>query len=128
MDIGDSIGTVTTWLVYIVIFFLVFLKTKKKGAKSKSKTATPKTPTMGASSSFTTKELQKEKKTSSGKIHGGEHTHDRLDYDCYDPGESKMDHYIKQLKGFQKAGLIDRSEYNVLVERYRKFYSDNGGF
>ena len=49
-----------------------------------------------------------------------DHTHDRTDTVAFDRNESMNDHYIKQLDGFLKAGIIDRSEYNQLIRRYRK--------
>ncbi|MBQ8075668.1 MAG: hypothetical protein IJ237_06755 [Oscillospiraceae bacterium] len=48
-----------------------------------------------------------------------DHTHDRTDTVAYDRHESQTDHYIKQLDGFLKAGIIDRSEYNQLIRRYK---------
>ena len=49
-----------------------------------------------------------------------DHTHDRTDAVALDRHESLNDHYIKQLDGFLKAGIIDRNEYNQLIRRYRK--------
>ncbi len=49
-----------------------------------------------------------------------DHTHNRADTVAYDRNESVHDHYIKQLDGFLKAGIIDRAEYNHLVRRYQK--------
>ena len=48
-----------------------------------------------------------------------EHTHDRTDAVAYDHKETQTEHYIKQLDGFLKAGIIDRSEYNQLIRRYK---------
>ena len=48
-----------------------------------------------------------------------DHTHDRIDKVAYDRNESLNDHYIKQLDGFLKAGIIDRAEYNQLIRRYK---------
>ena len=49
-----------------------------------------------------------------------EHTHDRTDKVAYDRNESINEHYIKQRDGFLKAGIIDRTEYNQLIRRYKK--------
>ena len=48
------------------------------------------------------------------------HTHDRLDGKNYNLKESDSDHYIKQLDGFLQAGIIDRSEYKTLRNRYKR--------
>ena len=47
-----------------------------------------------------------------------QHSHDRLS--GYHGEESGFDHWKKQLDGFLEAGIIDRSEYRVLLERRRK--------
>ena len=47
-----------------------------------------------------------------------QHSHDRLQ--GYRGEESGMDHWKKQLDGFLEAGIIDRSEYRVLLERRRR--------
>lgn len=47
------------------------------------------------------------------------HSHDRLA--GYTVGaESGQEHWKKQLDGFLAAGIIDRSEYRVLLERRRR--------
>ena len=49
---------------------------------------------------------------------GVQHSHDRLS--GYRGEESGYDHWKKQLDGFLEAGIIDRSEYKVLLERRRR--------
>ncbi len=46
------------------------------------------------------------------------HSHDRLQ--GYRGDESGLEHWKKQLDGFLEAGIIDRSEYRVLLERRRR--------
>lgn len=46
------------------------------------------------------------------------HTHDRLDETHFDAHETARDHYAKQIKGFIDAGLIDRKEAKLLMEKY----------
>ena len=46
------------------------------------------------------------------------HSHDRLQ--GYAGNESSAEHWKKQLDGFLAAGIIDRSEYRVLMERRRR--------
>ena len=46
------------------------------------------------------------------------HSHDRLQ--GYAGNESSAEHWKKQLDGFLAAGIIDRSEYRVLMERLRR--------
>ncbi len=46
------------------------------------------------------------------------HSHDRLQ--GYRGDESGYDHWKKQLDGFLAAGIIDRAEYRVLLERRRR--------
>ena len=45
-------------------------------------------------------------------------SHDRLS--GYRGDENAADHWKKQLDGFLEAGIIDRSEYKVLLERRRR--------
>ena len=47
------------------------------------------------------------------------HTHDRTDTVSYDKKETQADHYIKQLNGFLKAGIIEKNEYDLLIRRYK---------
>ncbi len=47
-----------------------------------------------------------------------QHSHDRLQ--GYRGDESGLEHWKKQLDGFLEAGIIDRSEYRVLLERRRR--------
>lgn len=47
-----------------------------------------------------------------------QHSHDRLG--GYRGDENAADHWKKQLDGFLEAGIIDRSEYRVLLERRRR--------
>lgn len=47
-----------------------------------------------------------------------QHSHDRLS--GYRGDENAADHWKKQLDGFLEAGIIDRSEYKVLLERRRR--------
>ncbi len=46
------------------------------------------------------------------------HSHDRLQ--GYRGDEDQTEHWKKQLDGFLEAGIIDRSEYRVLLERRRR--------
>ena len=46
------------------------------------------------------------------------HSHDQLQ--GYRGNETPAEHWKKQLDGFLEAGIIDRSEYRVLLERRRK--------
>ncbi|MBQ3481300.1 MAG: hypothetical protein IJQ43_01855 [Oscillospiraceae bacterium] len=46
------------------------------------------------------------------------HSHDQLQ--GYRGNESAAEHWKKQLDGFLEAGIIDRSEYRVLLERRRR--------
>lgn len=48
----------------------------------------------------------------------GEHTHDRIDSVSYDVNETEAEHYRKQLDGFLKAGIIEKEEYRILLQRY----------
>ena len=56
--------------------------------------------------------------SSSIKERGREHTHDRIDTISYDVNESEEEHYRKQLNGFLKAGIIEKEEYRLLLQRY----------
>ena len=52
------------------------------------------------------------------KKKAGEHTHDRIDTVSYDVNETEAEHYRKQLDGFLKAGIIEKEEYRLLLQRY----------
>ena len=45
------------------------------------------------------------------------HTHDRTDTVSYKVNETEAEHYKKQLDGFLKAGIIEKEEYNLLLNR-----------
>ena len=45
------------------------------------------------------------------------HSHDRLDKTALGDNCSVDEHWKNQLEGFVKAGIIDRSEYQVLLRR-----------
>ena len=68
------------------------------------------------------KKLRSAKRFDGIKARGGgtaaAHSHDRLQ--GYHGEESGADHWKKQLDGFLEAGIIDRSEYRVLLERRRR--------
>ena len=58
---------------------------------------------------------------SGSAVRGGSsaaHSHDQLQ--GYRGDESAAEHWKKQLDGFLEAGIIDRSEYRVLLERRRR--------
>lgn len=58
--------------------------------------------------------------TFSGTKNKNVHSHDRLTVSSSELMECNgLDHYKKQLDGFLSAGIIDRSEYNVLLQKYR---------
>lgn len=104
-EMSDFIESVLPGLLVLLILFLTVSKSKKA---KKAKAAKLNAPVYsGASASV-----------KSGKVHGKDHTHDRLDDDCFDPLESPADHYRKQLDSFLSAGLIDRAEYRELNKRY----------
>jgi uncharacterized membrane protein len=48
------------------------------------------------------------------------HTHDRIDRISYNVNETEAEHYRKQLDGFLKAGIIEKEEYRILINRYGK--------
>ncbi len=47
-----------------------------------------------------------------------QHTHDRTDRISYDRNETEYEHYKKQLDGFLKAGIIEKDEYRLLLNRF----------
>lgn len=67
-------------------------------------------------------QAQRVKRSAPGGIASpGEHSHDRLQtgstaQECDD---DSLLHWKKQLDGFLQAGIIDRSEYNTLLARYK---------
>ncbi len=68
------------------------------------------------------KKLRAAKRFDGIKARGGgtaaAHSHDQLQ--GYRGNESAYEHWKKQLDGFLAAGIIDRSEYRVLLERRRR--------
>lgn len=47
------------------------------------------------------------------------HTHDKFDTAAFNPNETPEEHYMKQLKGFLDAGIIDKAEFNTLSAKYK---------
>ena len=68
------------------------------------------------------KKVRAEKRFDGIRARGGgtaaAHSHDQLQ--GYRGNESAGEHWKKQLDGFLAAGIIDRSEYRVLLERRRR--------
>lgn len=108
----DIISSLPGLVVMIVIFVLAASKSKNK--KYKNGNRQEKTDAKA----ITAKKVREETKNLSGKIHGKEHTHDKLDFDCYNPAESEDEHYKKQLDGFLQAGIIEKAEYRELWRKY----------
>lgn len=52
-----------------------------------------------------------------------QHNHDRLTNTGHKP-ESGFQHWKTQLDGFLEAGLIDKAEYKLMLERYRRSLQD----
>ena len=48
------------------------------------------------------------------------HTHDRIDRISYNVNETEAEHYRKQLDVFLKAGIIEKEEYRILINRYAR--------
>ena len=97
-------------LPLLFIIFIVALAGKRSGKKKNGKSK---------SSATVTRELKNDRTNLSGKVHGNEHTHDRLDFDCY-RNETNAEHYLNQLRSFLDSGIIDRSEYQQIASRWRK--------
>ena len=64
------------------------------------------------------KALQQKKKA--GGSAKAVHSHDRLHPERAVPCETPGDHWKNQLDGFLAAGIIDRAEYRVLMQRWSK--------
>lgn len=103
-------------LLPFLVWGVVALIAIKKGRLKLPKTRAQRTQDKSAISPTL---RESPKSFQGGKIHGEEHTHDRLDYDCYRT-ESAAEHYKKQLDGFLDAGLIDRKEYLQLLWKFTK--------
>ena len=95
---GELISSLCS-VIFVILLISLYAKRRAKG-KTSAKPEKTKKPDL------------------SGKIHGGEHTHDRLDFDCVNMHETEAEHYRKQLDSFLAAGLIDRAERNELLRRY----------
>lgn len=93
-------------ILWIIIIAVIFGKSNQKGkqkkstGKQKKSTAAPSAPVARS-------------------VKTGEHSHDRLSA-VNVSRETGMEHWKHQLDDFLKAGIIDRAEYNVLLERYRQ--------
>lgn len=63
-------------------------------------------------------------KATRSETYGGgtaaQHSHDRIQ--GYTGGENEYEHWKKQLDGFLAAGIIDRKEYQALLERRKTSY------
>ncbi len=99
--------TVISWAIVAVLILLVILHGKKAGDN-------------------VSPEYKRQKKNATGGFRPAAgigdtkdtHSHDRLTENYHHP-ESGLEHWKIQLDGFLKAGLIDKKEYAVLMERYR---------
>lgn len=95
-------------LPLLFIIFIIALAGKRSVKKGTGKSK----PSAGV-----TREMKNNKTDLSGKVHGSAHTHDRLDFDCY-VNESNAEHYLKQLRSFLEAGIIDKNEYQQIASRW----------
>ena len=109
-----------TILIILLVIIIGKAKKRKKGSAGHT------------SSKFTAGELRAEKaagkfgaakdaglispRTSTGTESA--HTHNRLSSEFYVPNESVYEHYKRQLDSFLSAGLIESSEYKILLRRY----------
>ena len=99
----------------LLVIALIGLSSGSKKRKRAAGAAQQKKPDAKA---MTAKKMREEAKDLNGKIHGKGHTHDRLDYDCFNPNESEAEHYKRQLDGFLQAGIIEKAEYKELWRKY----------
>ena len=99
---------VAVWAFILVMMGITRATNRKKTAKKHSGRATP----------FTATQMKEDTRSMPGKQHGGVHTHDRLDFDCYKPDESEYEHYKKQLDVLKNAGLMEKSEYDEMLRRF----------
>ena len=97
---GERIGALCAGALLLVVLVLVVVRVSR-AAKEKRFEGVTKKP--GAASGGGT---------------SAAHSHDRLQ--GYTGNESGAEHWKKQLDGFLAAGIIDRGEYRVLLERRRK--------
>ena len=101
-----------------IVFFLSLLKFLSKGnTVQKNHSVYTRKKDETDSKAYTIKQFQKEVSDLSGILHNPEHTHNRLDTDCYKP-EEKSEHYTKQADSLYKAGLIDKQEYHSLISHW----------
>lgn len=95
---GSKIGEITAIIIGLVLIFTLFLTLSR------------------------IKKVSAAKRFDGIKARGGgtaqAHSHDQLQ--GYRGNESAAEHWKKQLDGFLEAGIIDRSEYRVLLERRRR--------
>ena len=109
LDVDDG-GVVIAAVaaVFILVCLVIFVSVLAKKAKEKRFDGIRRAPggrTAGTGSA----------------VRGGSaaaHSHDQLQ--GYRGDESSAEHWKKQLDGFLEAGIIDRSEYRVLLERRRR--------
>ena len=99
--------------VILPLLFIIFIVALAGNRSSKKRTG------KSRPSASITREVRNSKTDLSGKVHGNEHTHDRLDFDCY-KNETNAEHYLNQLRSFLEAGIIDRNEYQQIASRWGK--------
>ena len=109
-----AIPELIIWIIVIIVLVPRIVKKKRGGSAQKP----PAKSAPVKASPFTERQLRQDISGMSGKQHGGKHTHDKLDFDCYDPNESEYEHYRKQLDVLRRAGLMERSEYDELLRRF----------
>ena len=108
LDVDDGAVIAAVAAVFILVCLVIFVSVLTKKAKEKRFDGIRRAPggrTAGTGSA----------------VRGGSaaaHSHDQLQ--GYRGNESPAEHWKKQLDGFLAAGIIDRSEDRVLLERRRR--------
>ena len=114
----DFFSDVLPALATLIVAVSVIGAKKKKTTKTRGRKASYVPRSSHTGGRGVAKEIRSSARELSGKQHGGDHSHDRLDFDCYNANETYEEHNRRQLENFLKAGLITREEYRILQRRW----------
>ncbi len=127
-DNGGPIAGVAVLLFLLVLVVILASKRKVDGRRGETNRISKSAKSNSVRRTSSGRSVLQKKTGTGGKSArktillpvGREHTHDKNDREDFDPNETPEEHYLKQLDGFLRAGIIDKKEYDVLSSKYRK--------
>lgn len=111
---GSAAAVLSVIVILIVVIALCVAAAKKKKARAEK----PAGSYAAARPAAQTAPVPVRPAAKAGNVSG--HSHDRINGDFAVRGCSREEHMEIQLKNFLDAGIVDRREYAMLRERFRK--------